>query len=369
MWLISVLLSLSLILISVFVFYVKWSQSYWSRKRVPHIKPTSLWGNIENPFKQKLGVKHIAKEAYLEFKKRGVPHGGIYLFAEPVYMPINPELIKNILAKDFSYFNGHGFPHDAKKDPLSAHLFNLDGDSWRNTRVKLTPVFTSGKMKTMFNTVLDCGEPLIQYINDKLKTNESLNIHESMSLFTIDVIGSCAFGVECNSFKDPDAEFKKFGYQVTKVSPRNKVYNFMKFVAPSVGKIIHVRRVTLEMENFVINMIQGVLDYRKSGKVVRNDFMQLFLELERKAKANNEDSFTIEEIAAQAYVFIVGGFETSATTMTFLLHELAYNQEIQDKLRNEVREILKQYNGNITYDGIMEMKYLDHVVNETLRTK
>ncbi|KAI4459282.1 cytochrome p450 [Holotrichia oblita] len=367
MWVISFLLSILVIFILTCVLYIKWSQNYWARKKIPYIKPTSLWGNIENPFKQKLGVKLSAKEAYMQFKRQGVPHGGIYKIAEPVYMPINPELIKSILAKDFSYFNGHGFPHDAKKDPLSAHLFNLDGDSWRNTRIKLTPVFTSGKMKTMFNTVLDCGKPLTQHINAELGKNKSLNIHEIISFYTIDTIGSCVFGVECNSFKDPNAEFKKFGHQVIKVSPRNKIYNFIKFVAPTIGKFIHVRRVSLEMERFVINMIQGVFDYRKSAKIVRKDFIQLFMELEKKAKANKEDSFTIQEIAAQAYIFIVGGFETAATTMTFLLHELAYNQEIQEKLRNEIRETLRSGNGSLTYDGMTEMKYMDQVVNETLR--
>ncbi|KAK9695728.1 Cytochrome P450 [Popillia japonica] len=305
---------------------------------------------------------------YMEFKQRGVSHGGIYpVFAEPVYMPIHPVLIKSILAKDFTYFNGRGFPYDAKKDPLSAHIFNLDGYSWRNTRVKLTPVFTSGKIRTMFNTVLDCGGPLTQHINLELKSEKSLNVHDILSLFTIDVIGSCVFGVDCNSFKDPDAEFKKFGNHVMKVSLRNKVYNFMKFVAPTFGKLIHVRRVSLDMENFVINMIQEVLNYRKLGKVVRNDFIQLFMELDRKAKEKNEDSFTIQEIAAQAYIFFIGGFETAAITMTFLLHELAYNEQIQEKLRNEIRDTLRSCSGSLTYDGMTNMKYMNQVVNETLR--
>lgn len=51
----------------------------------------------------------------------------------------------------------------------------------------------------------------------------------------------------------------------------------------------------------------------------------------------------------------------------FSLYELALDQEMQDRLRNENEEILSKYDGNITYDAIMEMKYLDMVFNETLR--
>jgi len=53
--------------------------------------------------------------------------------------------------------------------------------------------------------------------------------------------------------------------------------------------------------------------------------------------------------------------------MTFCTYELALNQDIQDRLREEIEEVLENYNGEVTYDAIAEMKYLDMVLNETLR--
>ncbi len=49
--------------------------------------------------------------------------------------------------------------------------------------------------------------------------------------------------------------------------------------------------------------------------------------------------------------------------MTFALYELAYRKEIQEKLRKEVIEVEKRHNGEITYEAISEMTYLDQVVN------
>lgn len=57
------------------------------------------------------------------------------------------------------------------------------------------------------------------------------------------------------------------------------------------------------------------------------------------------------------------GFETSSTTMTMALYELAYRHDIQKKLRDEIEEVCKRNDGNITYDSIKEMTYLDQVVN------
>jgi cytochrome P450 family 6 len=71
----------------------------------------------------------------------------------------------------------------------------------------------------------------------------------------------------------------------------------------------------------------------------------------------------MDVIAAQAFVFFVAGFETSSTTMTFCLYELAMNPHVQERVQAEIDSVTQQHGGNITYESIMEMQYLDKVVS------
>jgi hypothetical protein len=49
--------------------------------------------------------------------------------------------------------------------------------------------------------------------------------------------------------------------------------------------------------------------------------------------------------------------------MSYALYELALHPEIQNRLRAEIMQVLNKHNGQLTYDGLQEMAYLDMVVS------
>lgn len=69
-------------------------------------------------------------------------------------------------------------------------------------------------------------------------------------------------------------------------------------------------------------------------------------------------------MASNAFIFFVAGFETTASTMSYCLYELALNQDIQVELREQIKQTLNENDGKLTYDIVKDnMKYLDMVLN------
>lgn len=71
---------------------------------------------------------------------------------------------------------------------------------------------------------------------------------------------------------------------------------------------------------------------------------------------------TEAQVVAQSVLFLIAGFETSSTLLTFTCYELAVNQTIQKDLREEICSVLKKYNEKCTYEALQEMPLLDMVL-------
>ena len=74
------------------------------------------------------------------------------------------------------------------------------------------------------------------------------------------------------------------------------------------------------------------------------------------------EEFDEIDIAANAFVFFIAGFETTAGTLSFCFYELAVNQVVQEKLRLEILQ-MKDKSHNLTYNMLREMNYLAAVID------
>lgn len=241
-------------------------------------------------------------------------------------------------------------------------MFAVNGSKWKFLRTKLTPTFTSGKMKLMFHIITDCAGLLIKSVEKQAIDKTPIDIKDALGRYTTDTIGSCAFGLECNSFADDDGEFRKNGKKLFRTSVKELIRGVFTFAYSELAYKLNINTFGGEVCDFFMNVAKNNYDYRVKNNFVRNDFFQLLLNIKQECEKTGEQ-FSIENIAAQCFLFFIAGFETSATAVTFTLYELTKNLDIQTKVREEIREVLKRHDGKVTYEAIQEMKYLRCVLD------
>ncbi|KAH8403983.1 hypothetical protein KR215_007511, partial [Drosophila sulfurigaster] len=350
------LLILLVIFIGLVYVWLHQFYAYWRRRGVAGEKPIFGFGNMRG-FARTLHWTDINQRIYRQFSTQERFCGYFTFFSKALFV-MDLDLIRRIMITDFKSFADRGLFHNVRDDPLTGNLLFLDGEQWRWLRQHLTPVFSSGKMKFMFPTIVKVGEQLSRTAEQSLGEFEAKDL---CARFTTDVIGSCAFGLECNSLSNPNSEFRQMGRLVTEKPHHNTFVQAFMFAQPSLARRLRLRLFRPEVSSFFIETVRQTLEYRKREHINRNDLIQLLMELA------SEAGLSFEQIAAQAMVFFLAGFDTSSTTMSFCLYELALNPEIQQQLRLEINATLERYNQQLSYECLQEMTYLSQVVDETLR--
>lgn len=338
---------------------------YWKLRNFPcSSDPALFFGD----YKETNKTEHMSRtnqRLYQDFKARKLPVGGSILFVVQSAIVVDPELIKAILVRDFSSFHDRGIYNNPEVDPISGHLFALEGQAWRQLRMKLSPTFTSGKMKMMFETILGVAHELASYLNEKIGSGGSAEVimKDILYGFTIDVIGSCAFGLECNSLRAEKCQVREIGMQVFQQSKLQVLKMMFMIIFKGIATTFKMRSIPKAVENFFIDLVHKTVEQREKHNILRNDFMNLLIQLKNSEDPNAR--ITMDEMAAQSFVFFLAGSETSSTAMVNCMYELAMNQDIQDKLRTEIIRVCGK--GKLTYEMVNSVEYLNMVIDETLR--
>lgn len=315
-------LAVSLAILILSYLWLRKLRGYWTSRGFPSANLTFPFGSLKGVGSEKSLCDGL-DEFYKQFKGKG-PAVGLFCFVKPLLLPIDPELIKNILVTHFDCFQDRLIYYNKEDDPISAHLLALEGElaskletsgsekfhsitgkAWRERRVKLTPTFTSGKMKSMFDIIDLNGDKLVNVIKNAAESSTRIELHEFLACFTTDNISNVAFGLDSNSLENANSEFRKYGKEVLDLD----AFGFLKFFfTSSFPELSRKMRLTANKKSvikFFYNTFKENMEHRESSNIVRKDFLQILLEFKKSA------SLTLSELAGEAFIFFLGGKASS----------------------------------------------------------
>uniref|UniRef100_A0A8K9UN90 Cytochrome P450, family 3, subfamily A, polypeptide 65 n=1 Tax=Oncorhynchus mykiss TaxID=8022 RepID=A0A8K9UN90_ONCMY len=326
--------------------YGYWPYGVFTKIGIPGPKPLPYFGTM---MEYRKGFTNFDTECFQKYGRIW----GIYDGRQPVLCIMDKSIIKTVLIKEcYNIFTNR------RKFILSGELFDAlsvaEDDTWRRIRSVLSPSFTSGRLKQMFGIMKQHSANLLNGMKRQADKDQTIEVKEFFGPYSMDVVTSTAFSVDIDSLNNPSDPF---------VSNVKKILKFDLF-----NPLFLLICETVHVHTHTDTQVQSCTF--KSYEVNRVDFLQLMIDSQKgsdtKTGEEQTKGLTDHEILSQAMIFIFAGYETSSSTMSFLAYNLATNPHVMTKLQEEIDTVFPN-KAPIQYEALMQMDYLDCVLNESLR--
>ncbi|SHF83739.1 cytochrome P450 [Flavobacterium defluvii] len=273
-------------------------------------------------------------------------------FSKYIILSRDNEIAQHILVKNQKNYHKSKFQSVYLSKYLGKGLLTSDGDYWLKQRRLIQPAFHKQKMNQLVNNM------------NKTITSEIENLVEEKPIDLFPVMSNLAFNVVAKSLFQLSTAENKFGrikfiieevqnFLIKEIRLPHKAWWFS--LSGQVKKHLKLA----EESN---NIIRKIIEERKSSNEEINDLLNMLLETRYE---DTGESMSIEQLIDEIKVLFIAGHETSANALTFTLHLLGRNPEVQQKILEEVIEIESQTENVI--EQLQKMTYTNAVLNESMR--
>lgn len=364
----------SIVFFFILYYYYKIKLNFWKKRGVVGPEPIFFFGTLpKDVVLRRKNLIEYFRNIYNTYKN--VPLVGLFIQTEPVLMINDPELIKDVLITDSAAFTTRGFHRSATAEPADNHIFYVKTDKAQPVRTKVTPIFTPSKLRNMVPLLLQRSKIFKDWLDTLLSQNKQINYSNVAEQYTADLCATCLFGYDIQAFEGNGIKFLEY------IRQKNYAHNWKTIIKDTLPSIVLNNKLYDLIGYYLFNNAKdmqcftefatNIDTYRKKNDIVRHDITDVLLGVKENGKLTEKADVIDRSTAANMYAFFFAGFETSSVTITNTMYELALNQSIQNKLREEIKNVRETNNRKnpeeLTYDDINTMTYLDAVFKESLR--
>lgn len=345
--------------------------NYFQKSGIPYKQPLPILGNLGPIFLKKMSYTQLLKNSYnLNQKAKYI---GFFEFTTPLIIIRDPEIVKLICAKNFDvFYNRRGLAEENQDIIVGKDISSLKNEKWHKMRNLLNPLFASNKMKMSHELIKKNVQSLLEQIHKKQGT--AINLRVLFQKFIVDIIFVYFYGIQTNCIKEDGDSFYVVETEDLNVD-RLFRQKFLLLNFPLIWKLLRLSFLGERANKFFINIVQSVIENRNRENF-KNSSNMIHLMMDTSDKMGK---LSLEEMAAQVFFIFIASNHTTSETLMFLCYELAMKMEIQEKLQNEIDSLRNNYcnetlskeenlfPNKITLENIMNLKFLDSIIKETLR--
>ncbi|XP_050525049.1 cytochrome P450 4C1-like isoform X2 [Daktulosphaira vitifoliae] len=260
-------------------------------------------------------------------------------------------------------------------DILGEGLGTAPVNKWKQHRKIITPIFNTSFINQLLPIFNKKTSIFIRNLQKELGKTETFDIFDYIISSSIDTICETSMGYNCNTLSDDKYVFSNAIKDGTKVicSRMCKPWLYPNFIFNIYAKITgwhQIHKKCHELPDQIIKKKKIEYIQRKTfeNKTVKNETKRLKVFLDILLELNDQGAnFSDKDLKDQVLTMMTAGSETSALTISFCILMLAIHQDIQDKVYNEIYEVMGNGDQTLTIEDTVKFVYLEQCIKETIR--
>jgi cytochrome P450 len=275
-----------------------------------------------------------------------------------LFMPNEPNFIKQVMVTDAKKFPKHHVIEELLKPLLGESIFTTNGQIWETQREMMDPAFVHTRLEKVFPLMNDAIQEMVARIS-KYKEDEAIDIDVDMTHITADIIFRTIMSTKINA---DEAEkiytaFNKF-QEITQ-----RIMVFRAYMLPTYFMQKKSLREAEKIRGILSPIIKARYDeFYSDNRKSYDDILDSLLNAKHEKTGK---VFGYEELVDHISMLFLAGHETSASALTWSLYLLASCPDIQKQLHDEINQLTN--GGAIEFAHIRKLDFTKNVFNEALR--
>lgn len=241
------------------------------------------------------------------------------------FLTHTPEAAELLLsAKSYAQFPKENRVYRQIRLIMGDGLLTSWGDDWRRQKALIQPIFTRARVEGYVDPVLE----ELDAVKAHLRTGtQTVDLGAMMMRFTLKVVCRVLFGADLQEEQE-DRVMRRFAALNGAVIQRAN--------APTIfGQPLHKAGRLRANQADLFAVCDDVIAQRRAAGAAGDDLTSLLI-----SARDGDDTLSDDEVREQILIFMLAGHETTSMSLTFALHLLGRHPDIQQRVRDEVRQVL-----------------------------
>jgi cholesterol 24(S)-hydroxylase len=329
-----------------------------------------ILGHLPDIWAYKAATDRTTNEFLLQKRLEYGPIFVLFIFHQPIVFLSDPSYLRHVyinnhssLCKNPSFYPKLGFVYGERGAGYGL-VINTDKALWRKRRQLMNPAFHRKCLKDFmvnFNKVCDM---FLVRMNTIADGGKPISMAQEFAKVTLEAISQVSFDINTNAIEDPDSPFPgAIRCYLSGVQDNIElavdyrllgIFQFKLLQNDTKRKQMNAARF---LRKFASDCITSRMKEISNNKEHHDDLLSLLIK---------DSGLSLDDMIDEFLTIFIAGQETTANSLSFVLYEIISNPHVEEKLLNEINEVLGERD-HVEFDDLAKLKYLGQVLEEGLR--